>query len=181
MAPDGLLQTVDPMYRISTALAGSLPGLLARNDQAVLFVHYNVPHYPAAYAQRTLGLPPTPDDAVSYAQNLQLVDRIIGQVVQQTMRSLSTAPGQELLLILTSDHWHRTPSMHAARRIPFLAWHAGESNAVTLSQPISTLHTADLVVDFLAGRVTTQAQVARWWHDKPVYPTWIPSSRQVLK
>lgn len=176
--PDQLLQAVDPMFRISTEMARTAPALLAQSAQALVFVHYNIPHYPAAMAQRTLNLRADPGDQASYRDNLLLVDRVIGQIMAQVSTELRSAPGQELLLVLSSDHWHRMNSLTTARRIPFLAWHVSESEPVSMPQPISTLHTADLIVDFLEGKITTHAEIARWWQGKPLIPTWIPDNQK---
>jgi hypothetical protein len=177
-APDQLLQLIDPMYRISTGMAHAWPELMSQNDKALVLVHYNIPHYPAAFAERALGLSPNGDDHVAYSQNLLMVDRIIGQMMEQARRVRGATSGPELLLIVTSDHWHRINSLMQARRIPFLAWHVGETAPVEISERISTVHTGELVLDFLAGKVTTQEQIARWWQDEPVHPVWIPSDQK---
>jgi membrane-anchored protein YejM (alkaline phosphatase superfamily) len=161
------------MYRITENMLALLPARLAQRNQALLFLHLNLPHYPAEFAQTQLHLPPTANDRAAYRQNLQLVDRVIGQIVQQ----LSSQPaGVETLLLLSSDHWHRIDSPRVARNIPFIAWHVGEHDAVPIVEPISTVHTGALVLDFLAGKVTTHAELAEWWRDKPVSPPWIPNN-----
>jgi hypothetical protein len=161
------------MYRITEDMLRMLPGRLAETDKALLFVHLNVPHYPAEFAQTNLHLPPSANDRTAYRQNLLLVDRIIGQIVTQ----LSSQPaGTETLFLLSSDHWHRIDSPKAARNIPFIAWHVGEQDRVSIEEPISTVNTGALVLDFLTGRVTTHAELAEWWRDKAVYPTWIPAN-----
>ena len=175
-APEQLVRALNPMFRISTEMARIEPALLSQSRQALVFVHYNIPHYPADFAQRSLNLPADPGDRQSYRDNLLLVDRVIGQIMTEVTAQLRSAPGQELLLVLSSDHWHRLSSLSAARPIPFFAWHVGETAPVLLTQPISTLHTADLIVDFLDGKITTHAQIARWWQGKPLFPTWIPDN-----
>ena len=176
--PDSVVRIVDPMFRISTELAHAVPQALGRSDLALTFIHYNIPHYPADYAQRTLALHPRPADNDAYRDNLRLVDRRVGEIIRQLTAVHSTAPGQDLLLLLSSDHWHRMSSLTVARRVPFLAWHVGENAAATIPMPISTLHTGALILDFLNGKVTTQAEIGRWWHDKPVFPTWIPGNQK---
>jgi hypothetical protein len=171
--PSALQSTFNPMYRITEEILGILPARLAERDKALLFVHLNVPHYPAEFAQTNLHLPPTANDRAAYRQNLLLVDRLIGQIVTQ----LASQPtGGETLLLLSSDHWHRIDSPTTARNIPFIAWHVGEQDRFSIDEPISTVNTEALILDFLAGRVTTHAELAGWWRDKPVYPSWIPAN-----
>jgi hypothetical protein len=170
--PESVLSLFDPMYRVSKGMALALPQVLARDDRALVFVHSNVPHYPATYAQRSFGLPVDPNDAISYRDNLRQVDHLIGQIVS----SLQARAGRDVLLLVSSDHWHRASSPTQARAIPFLAWHVGEQLPTSLSQPINTVHSAELVLDFLNGKVITQAQIARWWQGKPMSPSWIPDN-----
>jgi hypothetical protein len=171
--PSALQRTFNPMYRISESMISTLPALLSKRDAALLFVHLNIPHYPADYAQTTLHLPTTANDREAYRQNLLLVDRLIGQIMTQ----LSSQAGDgETLLLLSSDHWHRIDSPGTARNIPFIAWHVREQDHVPIQAPISTVNTGALVLDFLTGRVTTHAELADWWRDKPVYPPWIPNN-----
>jgi hypothetical protein len=52
----------------------------------------------------------------------------------------------------------------------------GEQGRFSIDEPISTVNTEALILDFLAGRVTTHAELTDWWRDKPVYPTWIATN-----
>jgi hypothetical protein len=58
--------------------------------------------------------------------------------------------------------------------IPWIAWHVDEASGRPLDEKISTVHTADLVVDFLRGSVESQQDIVRWWHGKSVYPPLMP-------
>ena len=171
--PASVLHTFRPMYRITDDMLRMLPTLLSRGDIALTYIHLNVPHYPSDFAAQELHLPPTHDNRETYRQNLPLVDRLIAQIEAQLRRQ---APGRETLLVLSSDHWHRLYSPAAARRIPFIAWHVGETAPVAITEPIATVNTGNLVVDFLNAKVTTQAELAQWWRNQPVYPTWVPDN-----
>lgn len=78
------------------------------------------------------------------------------------------------MLIVSADHWLRMDSPTAAQRIPWIAWHVGESDGAALDTRISTMHTADLVLDFLRGRIDSQTQILPWWRDKSFYPPLMP-------
>ncbi len=134
-----------------------------------------MPHFPAEYAQKSLHLTPAAEYQEAYRQNLLFSDKLLGQVLS-TIENSARASAQDTLLIVSSDHWERRASQRQARPIPFIAWHVGERQGVRLTEPISTIHTAALVEDFLAGRVATQAEIANWWSNKPFYATWIPST-----
>ncbi len=168
--PAFLLDLFDPMYRISDGEIRRLPEFLSQTDKSLVFIHLNVPHYPATYTQRVLALPPTAHDREAYEQNLLLTDRIVGEIASL----LRPNPDQETLLILSSDHWHRINSLNKTRPIPFIAWHVGETRGERITQPISTVNTSKLILDFLGGTVTTQADIVQWWQTQPFYPTWIP-------
>jgi hypothetical protein len=96
-----------------------------------------------------------------------VADALLGTVLE----SLSKTRGQEVLLIVSSDHWFRLDSQTEPQPVPFIAWKPGESTAATISKPISTVHTASLVLDFIDGKVDSHADIVAWWQDKPVYPT----------
>lgn len=173
--PDGALHSFVPMYRASEELVRQLPRYVSMVDKALVFIHMNLPHVPSEYSQRVLGLPPVADDLAGYRQNLLLVDRIVGQVVQQ-MRA--GARRTDALLIVSADHWYRPFSQTKSLRVPFIVWHVGEEQGVRMPQQLTTLHTGALIADFLSGHVSTQSEIAKWWDDKPAYATWIPERPQ---
>lgn len=169
--PAVLLDLFDPMYRATREISQLLPVYLGRQDQELTFFHLSVPHYPATYAQRELGLPVTADERRSYQDNLLLVDRLVGEIEAAVRRTQ-----RDTLLVVSSDHWLRIESPTTARPVPFLVWHVGESQGIRLTEPISTAHTADLVLRFLQGTLESQADIAQWWQMQPFSPSWIPNN-----
>jgi hypothetical protein len=111
------------------------------------------------------------DDREAYRRNLRLVDALIG-VTLATLRIQSET--RDILLIVSSDHWHRIDSPHQIQPIPWIAWHVGEDSGPTLDQQISTVHTSDLVVDFLRGTVSRQHEILTWWQGRSFYPPLMP-------
>ncbi len=136
---------------------------------ALTFVHLNVPHLPASYAHPNDGLPRPLDSAEEYDRNLALADQILGRVLTQLA---GVGPGESVLLIVTSDHWWRHASPRVAQPVPLMMWIVGDNAGRVIDRPVSTIHTGELVLDFLRGRVRSQAEVERWWHDKEICETW---------
>lgn len=170
--PAALWRSFDPMFRITDTLLQEIPQRVADDRMALTFIHLNLPHLPGGYAQKVMGMPQTADDHAVYDENLVAADRVLGDIVARLQAR--PAGGQKLLLIVSSDHWHRLDSPEQARPIPFMAWEPGESAGIPISQPISTVHTAALALDFLDGKVNTPADIAAWWQGRAFYPTWIP-------
>jgi hypothetical protein len=151
-----------------------LPQYLARDD-ALTFIHLNFPHLPADYADQLLHLPPSSSPLTEYSRNLLFTDRILGRIVQELQQQASR---HELLLVVSSDHWlrnrwYRASEPETSRPIPLIVWRVGESTGYVLSQPVSTVHTAAMILDYLNGNLSTQEDIARWWANQPVYPSFI--------
>jgi len=169
--PGWLFRTFEPMYRISEDTLRALPRFLSLEKQSLVFIHINLPHTPADYSQRALHLDTVANDRESYRRNLRLVDQLVALTVATLQRRASQ---QNILLIVSADHWYRMDSPTVAQHIPWIAWHVGESHGSVLDTRISTVHTADLVLDFLRGRIDSQAQIGPWWGDKSFYPPLMP-------
>jgi hypothetical protein len=151
-----------------------LPEFLARDD-ALTFLHLDLPHLPSAYADRKLGLSPSADPLVSYSHNLLLTDQILGKIVSMLEQQ---AAHHELLLVVSTDHWlrkswYRPQDRESSRPIPLMIWRVGETQGSVLAEPVSTVHVASMVVSFLKGDISTQADVATWWANKPYFPSFI--------
>jgi len=156
-----------------------LPEYLSRDD-ALTFVHLNFPHLPAIYADKAMHVAATPDLRIEYDHNLLLTDRVVGQIVRQ----LETENARrEVLLVLSTDHWLRRSSLglggpESSRPVPFIVWRVAESKGIVVSKPLSTVHTSSMILDYLDGKLTSQADIARWWSEQPVYPTFVvPETR----
>jgi hypothetical protein len=162
--PGALFRTFEPMYRITEDTIREFPQYLNLANKSLIYVHVNLPHPPGDYVQRVEHLAKVGEDAESYRRNLRLVDQLIGEALS----TLDARPHeQDILLIVSADHWHRASSPLTPQRIPWVAWHVGETKAIAIDEQISTVHTADLVLGFLRGDIDTQEQIARWWIGKP--------------
>jgi hypothetical protein len=159
------------MYRITEDTIREFPRFLSLESKSLVFIHVNIPHAPGDYAQRDLGLPTVGDDRESYRRNLRLVDEMVG-ITSSTLKARSAR--SDILLIVSSDHWHRINSPLTPQRIPWIAWHVGESQEFSLDTRLSTIHTAELVLDFLQGHIASQSEIVPWWHDKDFFPPLMP-------
>jgi hypothetical protein len=170
--PGAFFRMFEPMYRISDEMVQRFPDFLRLRASSLVFIHVNLPHAPGDYSQRALHFATVTDDRAAYRRNLRVVD----EMVDVAIRILSAqSKDRDILLIVSSDHWHRINSLHAAQPVPWIAWHVGEENTgAVLNQKISTVHTADLILDFLRGSVESQRDILAWWQGKIFYPPLMP-------
>lgn len=146
-----------------------LPALL-RDSRSLTFIHINAPHLPSSYAQKSLRMRPPLDDKEEYDQGLAEADEILGRVLALLEKGGRREPA---VLVVSSDHWWRGVSPTIERPIPLLIWIVGNKDGRVIDQPISTVHTGKLILDFLWGRVSTQDEIAHWWDGRRVYPAWM--------
>ncbi len=151
-----------------------LPEYLTRND-ALTFVHLDIPHLPSAYAEAALHLPASKDPLVNYSHNLELADQVLGKVMAALQPQ---SEQQDVLLIVSTDHWlrkvwYRPDEPESSSPIPLMMWRVGETQGTVLSEPLSTVHTASLILSYLSGEISTQSDIALWWTHQVVYPSFI--------
>jgi hypothetical protein len=169
--PGSLFRAFEPMYYISEETTRQFSRFLSLQSSSLVFIHVNLPHPPGDYSQRALHFSTVADDREAYRRNLRLVDDMIGITVA-TLRTQSKK--HDILLVVSSDHWHRIDSPHLMQPIPWIAWHVGEETGATMDQQISTVHTAQLCLDFLRGNIHGQRDILTWWQgksfDSPLMP-----------
>jgi hypothetical protein len=91
------------------------------------------------------------------------MDRIV-DTSMRTLQELSKT--RDILLIVSSDHWHRIDSPDRPQTIPWIAWHVGDAAGPALTQEVNTVHTSDLALDFLRGDIQSQQEIPAWWRNK---------------
>lgn len=165
--PECLLFQFDPMYRVSSDVLSRLDATLANRHSTLDFIHLNLPHLPNVYVQRMLRQP-AGNDTDAYRQNLAGSDMVLGRIVRDLE---SQAKQQNILLIVSSDHWLRTHSKRPAS-VPFIVWNVGTNAEQALSKPLSTVHSAELALDFLNGKLSSQSDIADWLSRATYYQTW---------
>ncbi len=151
-----------------------LPEYLSRND-ALTFIHLNVPHLPAGHADKVLHVAASANPLTEYARNLLLTDRVLGEIMAQLQKD---SAHREIVLVVSTDHWlrnrwYRANVSETSRRVPLMVWKVGDSTGVLVSKPVSTIHTAAMILEYLDGTLNTQAEIARWWEQQTVHPSFM--------
>lgn len=139
----------------------------------LVFVHSPAPHPPGIYdrARNEFSL----DSHTSYVDNLELVDRTIGEL-RRAMESAGV--WDSTTVIVSSDHWWRTEmwsrgpfwtpedaAVSAARmdhRIPFLLKLAGQHEQLTYQPGFNTVLTHDLVLALMRGEISDSHGAVAW-------------------
>lgn len=170
-APESFFYHFDPMFRITKEMRGEIPRILSMKELSLAYMHLNVPHPSGWYSQKVMGMPQTPDEHRIYRQNLHTADTILGEII----KILETQErNRDTLLLVSADHWFRLDSPGKAQPIPLFAWRVGDAAGKVIAKPISTLHSAELALRFLDGRLTTQEQIYQWWLERPFTESRIP-------
>ena len=166
--PEWMWFSFGPMYRASSDVLSRLDGAMRNQASALDFIHLNVPHLPNVYMQRQMGQP-IYGEADAYRKNLAGADQVLGRIVRDLEAG---ANKQQILLIVSSDHWLRTHSATPAN-VPFFAWIVGSRSGLNVSQPLSTVHSAQLALDFIGGKINTQSEIANALGRANFSPPWI--------
>jgi hypothetical protein len=149
-----------------------------------LFIHLPTPHLFGIYNRRRGDF--TLDRSLSYADNLALVDRTVGE-----LRVVLERAGlwDSTTLLITSDHGLRpnlwrghmgwTPELEEltggvqSPLVPFIAKLAGQDAGMVYDKPFSNALCADFVLAELSGKISTAADAAAWLDqhspDQPLY------------
>lgn len=167
LSPEFVLYNFDLMYRISKDVLSQLDKTIANQHSSLDFIHVNMPHLPNVYAQRLLNQSVT-NDTDAYRQNLSGADMVLGNIVKDLKK---VTPKQDILLIVSSDHWLRTHSKQPAP-IPFIIWRVGENAPISLPGRVSTVHSKQIALDFLSGNLNTQLELADALQRTNYYETW---------
>jgi len=139
----------------------------------LVFIHSPVPHPPGIYdgAKNEFSL----ESHNSYADNLELVDRTLGELRQAMEKN---GLWDNTTVIITADHWWRsemwsrgpfwTPNDAKVagdsmdHRIPFLLKLAGQHDQLTYHTGFNTVLTNDLVLAVMNGQVTNPSEIVNW-------------------
>ena len=175
--PDGVsnwLRKTNYWENITRDSLRLLPQYIERPD-SLTFVHLNIPHLPADYANDRIHKQASSDPLTEYDRNLALTDDVLGQVIGEMRGQVSR---EELLLVVSTDHWlrnrwYRADQPERSRPIPLIVWKVGEQDGISLAQPISTVRTSDMILEYLLGNITSQHDIARWWQRQPTSPSFI--------
>ncbi len=160
----------------------ALDSYISSRSNSLTFIHFNFPHLPGS---RIGNKPKTKIDNLlpGYEQNILLVDQTVGDIVEALEKQ---SKSRDILLIISSDHWLRAKqnsknmspdktklefgdNITETHLIPLFIRHMSEKTPYTISKPINTIHTAQLIEDFLTGRITNHAEITKWWLSKSYF------------
>ena len=142
----------------------------------LVMVHWPIPHHPNIYDRFESAISVSANR--SYLDNLELVDRTIGDL-RKAMESNNT--WNDTAVLVTSDHWWRVESVwkkrlvltsedQAAfagledRRIPFILKlpEGGSQGGTIYSEPFNSVLTQDLVLAILRGELSGAKDASDW-------------------
>jgi hypothetical protein len=139
----------------------------------LVFVHSPIPHPPGIYDSASNEF--SVESQNSYADNLELVDRTVGELRKAMEQS---GLWDQTTVIITADHWWRsemwsrgpfwTPNDAQVagdmmdHRIPFLVKLAGQHEQLTYPTGFNTVLTHDLVLAVMNGKIQNSTELATW-------------------
>lgn len=147
----------------------------------LLFAHFPTPHLYAIYDAKRGDF--TLSRSLSYADNLALVDRTVGEL-RRTLESAGL--WDSTTLVITSDHglrpgvWYghmgwtseldRLTGGRQTPLVPLIVKMAGQSEAVAYDHPFSSVVESDLILAILQGEIKTHTDVAGWIEKRGAKP-----------
>lgn len=168
------IRKADPDYRRFSEIDGvntfqsyqrKVEQRLSEASDDLLFLHYEMPHYPVIYdrtasAYRSVPAPDVPS-VDQYADNLALVDLTIARI-----RSVLEKSGKwdRSVLIISSDHHfrHGLADVPIDFRVPFIVKLPGQRDGVVYRAPLNTQITSDLVPVLMNGEVADYEALAKF-------------------
>jgi hypothetical protein len=127
-----------------------------KGEYGLTLFHFPIPHHPFIYDRSRNALSSNPDR--TYDDNLVLADRTLGE-----LRREMEAAGlwEDTTLIVTSDHWWRTPNDGKIdQRVPFILKLAGQNEGVKYEGAFNSVVTSQLIKAVLNAELSTSASVA---------------------
>ena len=157
-------------FKAETACLGSFSrihrfalGAVGDPNVRLLYLHYNIPHFPGIYDPTSAQLSLRFESAdKSYYDNLQLVDRVIGEILA---RLDASGLRERTAVILSSDHWRRDSKLVEGlrdHRIPFMVQLPGERTALVFEPRFNTVHTLQLIRGIMNGALDGQSSVTNF-------------------
>jgi hypothetical protein len=116
----------------------------------LVFVHWLIPHHPYIYDHTVNDF--SLEAQTSYSDNLELVDRTIGEIRKQLE---ATGQWERTALLISADHAFNP---HAGK-IPFLLKLPGQREGQVYPERWNTVITSELLLGILSGEFSTPEQV----------------------
>lgn len=132
-------------------------------DQGLIFVHLIVPHTPWIWDEEENDFTATRFEHDGYYGNLELADRILGQM-RQEMESVGKWDSTAVLVL--SDHVMRYRPAYLDEphdiRVPFILKLPGQRGGLVYDRPFNALVTHDLVQALLRGELRGSTEATTW-------------------
>jgi hypothetical protein len=127
----------------------------------LVFLHYGIPHHPGIYdaaRQQMTALPSS--ETAGYVNNLALVDRTLGELLQQLEKS---GLAGKTAVVLTSDHWWRFAPWVESNRgypVPLIIKLPSGGEPVRVQERIRTIGLRHVIAEIIDGTLPDNAAVA---------------------
>ena len=132
--------------------------VVKNRDFGLVFLHLPIPHHPFIYDRFKNAMSSRPDR--NYEDNLALTDRTLGELRREME---GAGLWEDTTVIVTSDHWWRTPiDGKIDKRIPFIIKLARQNAGMTYEAKFNTVLTSRIVTALLKGEVTTADTAVKW-------------------
>jgi Sulfatase len=132
----------------------------------LIFAHFPIPHPPYIYDREKDIL--SIDGQSTYVDNLQLVDRSLGEL-RHAMEKAGV--WDRTIVLATSDHWWRPeltgepPPGNTNHRVPFILKLAGQMQGATYRSEFNTVVSHDLLIALLKNDISSPKTVMEWLDD----------------
>jgi hypothetical protein len=132
--------------------------ILAERTNLTL-IHFSVPHSPWIHATTV-----RPASIDGYLENVKIADQVLGE-----LRRTLAADWDEIVVLISSDHWWRHAASTTGRRdhrIPFMLKLAGQKQSVEYKGSFNTVLTRELVLQLLRSEIKKPSEVVEWLEQK---------------
>ncbi|PWT89113.1 MAG: hypothetical protein C5B54_09495 [Acidobacteria bacterium] len=135
----------------------------ATQPSGLIFLHFPIPHAPVIYNRKTQQLTTLmPSNITGYVDNLALCDRTLAEL-RNVMEQHGT--WKSTTLIISSDHPWRDAANYEGKKypyVPFLVKMPEQSGGIEISSDFHTIHTQELVLAVLQGKIHNATDAAEW-------------------
>ena len=136
------------------------------------FFHIYLPHvHPSlnlnvlpVYAKKYFNMNPA-NYTQEYLLNLKYLDLLVGEIFKQ----IDENKNQQILTIISSDHWRRSDSPKKAKPSFFLAKIKNDDEYINISETYNNIFIYDLIINYLTNNITTHKEIKNFIDDVPSF------------
>ena len=135
------------------------------NDNNLIFFHLFIPHTKTEVTKHTTksfnNIMPT-NDTEEYFLNLKYTDILIQKILEMINRNKK----QDIMLILSSDHWRRIDSPDKAKPSLLLVKIKKDNSKIELSKKNSNIFIGDIILEYLNGNINKHNDIISLFNNK---------------